>query len=95
MQSAFRRSFLAVVMLVVGALVGLFSRNALSQSSATILPSSDVGRYQLFSCGQSMNPYVFFIDTKTGRVWMKGTPGDPTWVEQTAPPSRLNSTTAH
>ena len=85
MPSAFKRPLLAAVMLIAGLLVGLFSRNALRQSSSTVSPSSDVGRYQLFTCGQSENPFVYLIDTKTGRVWMKGTPGDPTWEEQAAP----------
>ncbi len=59
---------------------GLFSRSALGGPA---LPGgSEVGRYRITPAGNSANPYVFLLDTKTGRCWLENSPGDR-WKEIT------------
>lgn len=70
---------LSVVLLAV-VFGGLFGRSALG---GPVPPGrSEVGRYQLTPAGNSCNPDVFILDTKTGRCWHEGTPEGP-WKEVT------------
>jgi hypothetical protein len=71
---------LTIIALLLGCIVvGLFSRTAISQSFAasspvlTASPTEAVsGRYQIISAGGDMNPFVYFLDTKTGNCWLAG-----------------------
>lgn len=60
---------------LVGLLVGLGIHSAVSQGVRVVSSGSDVGRYQLVPAGNSATPYVYFLDTKTGRCWLEGQPG--------------------
>ncbi len=74
---------LALLLLAVLLSGGLFGRSALGGPAGSApFGGSEVGRYQLTSAGTSSNPFVFLLDTKTGRCWLETTPGD-TWREVT------------
>lgn len=64
--------------------LGLFSQVSRAQNTPT--SNSEVGRYKLTVVGQT-NPYVFLLDTKTGKCWFKFQPADKQW--QNATPAQL------
>ncbi len=91
-MSSTSKTLSAITVLLLGCMVALFSRSAMSQSSARgALPSATLqdgqdGRYQIVPVGTGSNPSVYLIDTRTGRTWMQATPGQP-WEDAT--PSTL------
>lgn len=67
--------YLSGVMLLVGLLLGVSLHRVRGETTQSATRDSEVGRYQLVSVGNAMNPYVYFLDTKTGRCWLAGQPG--------------------
>ena len=74
-----------LVLAVVGG--GRLNRSASGSPASTgALSGSETGRYQMTSAGTGVNPYVFILDTKTGRCWLASSPGDP--FKEVTPPIR-------
>ena len=66
----------------------LFNRGtASSPANPGLFGGSETGRFQLLSAGTAMNPYVFMMDTRTGRCWLEDEPGkdwrevSPDWAK--------------
>ena len=78
------RFTLAAVASLTGLLVGVGIHSATSQGVHVMPAGSEVGRYQIVAAGTGSAPYVYFLDTKTGRCWMQNTPGLP-WQRAASP----------
>ena len=59
-------------LILVCALAALLVGRASSQSPPP--PAQEVGRFQIVSAGAALNPYIYFVDTKTGRCWVTNSP---------------------
>ena len=81
MSVALSTKRILAALLVLAALFMLTVKSTFSQSPAPA--PSEVGRYQLCAAGGT-NPYVFLVDTKTGRSWVKDFPRDD-WKEVHSP----------
>ena len=66
------KGIVLVACILMGALIVAVSSQGKTQSAAS--PDSEVGRYQIVSAGSAMNPFIYFIDTKTGETWMANSP---------------------
>ena len=58
-----------VGVVMICALLGLFSKSSFSQSSGN--QSSETGRYQLVTYNSGVGSGVILVDTQTGRMWTK------------------------
>ena len=58
--------------LLAGVLLGLLVCACLA--GFTFGANTGVGRYQIIAAGSTGDPYIYYLDTKTGRCWVANTP---------------------
>jgi hypothetical protein len=80
MRPAARHVYVVSALMLVCTLFATLGRNASSQVPGPVPPTNEVWRYQIVPVAAAPNPYVYFIDTKTGNCWKQSVYGGP-WDE--------------
>ncbi len=68
------RGYILGVLFLVCTLAALLVGRASSQAAPP--PNQEVGRYQIVPAGTALNPFIYFVDTKTGQCWEAYTPAE-------------------